>query len=63
MCLLFSHLLDRVADMHDDVVVHRDGFILQHEQAHLAHHAFGGAARVVAVDRDDLHGNAEAHNG
>jgi hypothetical protein len=28
-----------------------------------AHHALGSAARVVAADRDDLHGDAETYGG
>src|SRR5262252_10077940 len=58
---LRGHLLDGVADMDHDVLADRRTIVLEQKEAHVALDALGAAASEVAVDRDHLHGNAEAH--
>src|SRR6516162_4146274 len=58
---LRSHLLDGVADVDHDVLADRRTIVLEQKEAYVALDTLRAAAGEVAVDRDDLHGNAEAH--
>jgi hypothetical protein len=60
-CFFVGHLLDRVADMHEDVVAGFEILVLQHEQAHLSLDPAGLAGTLETVDRRYFHWDGEAH--
>jgi hypothetical protein len=60
-CFFVGHLLNCIANMHENVVPGLEVFILQHEQAYLALDPAGLAGTLEAVDRGYFHWDGEAH--